>query len=114
MLNKSSGAVAPKEHEACVDMKLPNGGRLNRVFIQMGIAYARCPKPSTEASITTIRKQKADTYKKVVVKKAKIAPTKKSGVVKIIRQKPKSGLKGTSERELALAKPLGATEMFAL
>jgi hypothetical protein len=38
---------------------------------------------------------------------------KKVGVVKIIRSKPKSGVKGISERELALARPLGMTNKFA-
>jgi hypothetical protein len=39
----------PKEHEACIHMKLPNGGLLNRVFEEMGITYAPCPESGTEA-----------------------------------------------------------------
>jgi hypothetical protein len=39
-----------KENEACILVMLPNGGRLNRVFEQMGVAYAprleRVLKPS--------------------------------------------------------------------
>jgi hypothetical protein len=39
----------PKEYDALSTTKLPNGGRLNHVFEQMGLAYAPWPLPGTKA-----------------------------------------------------------------
>jgi hypothetical protein len=83
------GNYGPKEHEACVNAKLPNGGCLNRVFEHMGIAYTLCLEPVTEAFVVATRKQKVDDSGKTIVKKAKVAPKKKVGVMKIIRPKAK-------------------------
>jgi hypothetical protein len=99
-----------KENEAYILVMLPNGGRLNRVFEQMGVAYAPRLEPGTKAFTTATKKRKAGSCVKTVVKKARMAPAKKVGMVKIIR--PKIGAKGTSERELALAKPLGMAKKF--
>jgi hypothetical protein len=81
---------------------------------QMGVAYALRPTPGTEASATTTRKRKADASKKTIGKKAKVVPTKKADIVKIIRPKPRSGMKGPSKRELVLVKPLGVTKKFSI
>jgi hypothetical protein len=43
------GIFGPKEHDALEMAKLPNGGLLNHVFEQMGVAYAPRPLPRTEA-----------------------------------------------------------------
>jgi hypothetical protein len=37
-----------KEYDAPSMVNLPNGGRLNHVFEQMGLAYAPWPLPGTE------------------------------------------------------------------
>jgi hypothetical protein len=44
------GCFEPREHDALMTMKLLNGGCLNRVLEQMGVAYALCPLPGSEAS----------------------------------------------------------------
>jgi hypothetical protein len=44
------GSYGPKEHDALMTAKLPNGGRLNWVFEQMGVPYAPRPLPGIEAS----------------------------------------------------------------
>jgi hypothetical protein len=50
--------------------------------------------------------------KKVKVAQVKAAPAKKINVVKVIWPKPKSGPRGMSEIELALAKPIGVSKKF--
>jgi hypothetical protein len=59
-----------------------------------------------------MRKQKADSSGKVATKKVKVALTKKVSMVKIVRPKPTPGPTGTSEIELALAKPPGVSKKF--
>jgi hypothetical protein len=99
----------PREHDAYVSVKLPNGGRLNRVFEQMGVAYVS----RADACSATTRKRKVDTFgKKNRQKKAKVAPKKKADVVKIIWPKVKSGVKGLCEIELALVKPIKGTKKY--
>jgi hypothetical protein len=44
------GSFRLMEYNALVTAKLPNNGRLNRVFEQMGILYAPHPLSGTEAS----------------------------------------------------------------
>jgi hypothetical protein len=44
------GSYGPKEHDALMTAKLPNGGRLNWVFEKMGVPYAPRPLPGIEAS----------------------------------------------------------------
>jgi hypothetical protein len=63
------GSYGPKEHDACVAMKLPNDGRLNRVFKQMRVAYTPCPMSGTDAFAVGTRKQKADASGKVATKR---------------------------------------------
>jgi hypothetical protein len=60
----------------------------------MGVAYALHPKPGIESSAVATKKWMVDASGKVVMKKAKIEPTKKASMVKIIGLKPKSGMKG--------------------
>jgi hypothetical protein len=43
----------------------------------------------------------------MAAKKMKVASAKKMGVIKIVRSKLRPGPRGTSEIELALAKPIG-------
>jgi hypothetical protein len=47
---KILGSFRPKEYDALTMAKLPNGGHLNSVFEQMGLAYSPCPLPDSEAS----------------------------------------------------------------
>jgi hypothetical protein len=61
---KSLGSYGPKEQEACMVVKLSNGGRLNRVFEQMGVSYGPRPLPGSEAFRPASRKKKADLSKK--------------------------------------------------
>jgi hypothetical protein len=49
-VEKILGSFGPKEYDALTTAKLPNGERLNRVFEQMGLAYALRPLPGSEAS----------------------------------------------------------------
>jgi hypothetical protein len=65
------GSFEPKEYNILSSMKLPNGGRLNRVFEQMGVPYGPRPLPGTEVSQTAIKKQKAEVSKKLVAKRMK-------------------------------------------
>jgi hypothetical protein len=43
------GSFEPKEYDTLSTVNLPNGGHLNRVFKQMGLAYAPRPLPKAEA-----------------------------------------------------------------
>jgi hypothetical protein len=77
------GSYGPKEHDVCITTKLSNGGHLNRVFEQVGVANAPRSMPITIAFPVAMRKWKADTFGK-----GKVAPVKKVGVVKTIQLKP--------------------------
>jgi hypothetical protein len=44
------GSFRPREHDALVTAKLPNGGSVNHVLENMGLAYTQCSLPSSEAS----------------------------------------------------------------
>jgi hypothetical protein len=68
---KILGSYGPKEHEACMVTKLPNGGRISRVLEQIGVSYAPRPLLSIEAFTAATRKRKADMSKKTVAKKVK-------------------------------------------
>jgi hypothetical protein len=52
------GSYGPKEHDACIAVKLPNGGRLSRVFEQMGAAYTthQCQVPMPSLRLRVNRK----------------------------------------------------------
>jgi hypothetical protein len=50
------GSFGPKEFDALEMVKLPNAGHLNHVFEQMGVAYAPCLLPGTEAFQATREK----------------------------------------------------------
>jgi hypothetical protein len=106
------GSYGPKEHDVCIVMKLLNGGHLNRVFKKMGVAYAPHLMSGIDAFAAAMRKWKADTSEKMAAKKAKVARVKKVGVIKIVQPKPRPGPRGTSEKELALAKPIGVSKKF--
>jgi hypothetical protein len=58
------GSIRLKEYDTLNAVKLPNGGRLNYVFEQMGVPYGLRPLPDTEASQAAIKKQKAEVSKK--------------------------------------------------
>jgi hypothetical protein len=110
---KILGSYGPREHDACMMVKLPNDGHLNWVFKQMGVPYALCPLPGTDAFTAATKKQKADTSRRVVAKKVmvipakatpvKAAPTKKISVLKVIQPKAKLRPRGMYEIELVLA-----------
>jgi hypothetical protein len=68
------GSYGCAEHDACIQA-LPNGGRLNRVFEKVGVAYGPYPEPGTEASMKAARKRKVDAgKKKLAAPKAAAAP----------------------------------------
>jgi hypothetical protein len=54
------GSYEPKEYDVFVMAKLLNGGRLNRVFEHMGVPYAPCPLPGTEAFQVATRSQHSE------------------------------------------------------
>jgi hypothetical protein len=91
---KVLGSYGPREHDACMVMKLSNDGHLNRVFEQMGIPYGPRPLPGTDAFVAATKNRKANVSKKTVMKKAKVvlvkavpvkvAPSNKLSVVKVI------------------------------
>jgi hypothetical protein len=54
------GSFVLKKHGALKMVNLPNGGRLNRDFEQMGMAYAPSPLLGTEASQAVREKRKAE------------------------------------------------------
>jgi hypothetical protein len=53
------GSFGPKEYDALTTVKVPNGGHLNSVFEQIGLAYAPRPLPSSEASQVEREKRKS-------------------------------------------------------
>jgi hypothetical protein len=117
------GSFRPKEYDTLSMVKLPNGGRLNRVFEQMGLAYAPRWLPKIEAFQTAKEKRKAEVSKNHIAKKAKttasraalskMVPPRKIGVVKMVWLRIKIGPQGTSEIEWALTKPVGVSKKFA-
>jgi hypothetical protein len=72
--DKILGSFGPKEYDILTTAKLPNGGRLNCGFEQMGLAYAPCPLPDSKASQAVREKRKAEVSKKLATKKAKTSP----------------------------------------
>jgi hypothetical protein len=128
---KVLGSFGPREYDALRWVNIPNGGRLNRDFKQMGVLYSPRPGPGSTASQSANRKRKAVVAKKTAAKKAKAGsgpasssrvvlpppkagPTKKVSVLKISHPKARPGPRGTSAIELALAKPLGVSKKFCL
>jgi hypothetical protein len=119
---KVLGSYGPREHDALMTVKLPNGGRINQVFEQMGVPYAPRLLPGTEAFQIATKKRKTDVSKKPSAKKMKIfqgkaapakaAPPNKMSVVKVTRPKAKPGPRGTSEIELVLAKLIRLSKKF--
>jgi hypothetical protein len=118
------GSFRLKEYDALSTVNLPNGGHLNHIFEQIGLAYAPRPLPWTEAFLAAKEKRKAEVSKKPVAKKVKTmasraAPSKmvllrKIGVVKMVRPSIKLRVQGTSEIELAPAKPVGVSKKLCL
>jgi hypothetical protein len=66
---KIHGSFGPKEYDALTTAKLLNGGHLNRVFQQMGLAYALHPLLGSETSQAVREKQKAKVSKKLLQKR---------------------------------------------
>jgi hypothetical protein len=66
------GSIVPREYDVVMAVKLPNGGRLNHVLEQMGVADGPPSLPGSEASQAARDKQKAKVSKKPAAKKAKI------------------------------------------
>jgi hypothetical protein len=118
------GSFRLKEYDALRTAKLPNRGRLNLVFEHMGVPYALCPLLGTEAFLAVTKKWKGEMSKKPATKKAKgvqskatpakMVPPKKKSILKVIQPKAKLGPKGTSEIELAQAKPIEVSKKFCL
>jgi hypothetical protein len=65
------GSFRPREHDALMMMKHPNGGRLNRVLEQIGVAYAPRLLPDSEASQVAWDKRKVEVSKKSAAKRVK-------------------------------------------
>jgi hypothetical protein len=105
-------------------VNLTNGGHLNRIFEQMGLAYAPQPLPRTEAFQTAKEKRKAEVLRKPVAKmvktvtsrvtRSKMAALRKIRVVKMVRLRIKIGVHGMLEIELALTKLVGVSKKFCL
>jgi hypothetical protein len=105
-------------------VNLTNGGHLNRVFEQMGLAYAPQPLPRTEAFQTVKEKRKAEVLRKPVAKmvkavtsrvtRSKTAALRKIRVVKMVRLRIKIRVHRMSEIELALTKLVGVSKKFCL
>jgi hypothetical protein len=118
------GSLGLKEYDALSMVKLPNGGCLNHVFEQMGLAYASRPLPRTEAFLAAKEKCKVEVSKKLIPKKAKIAviqaaPSymvlpRKISVVKMVQLRVRLRLQHTLEIELALLKLVGVSNFFFL
>jgi hypothetical protein len=124
-------SFGPREYDALRVANIPNGGRLNHVFEQMGVSYFPHPEPGFVASQSANRKQKAEVVKKPAAKKVKagtgqaslsrvvphlprVGPTKKVGVLKISQSKARPGPRGTTTIELALVKPVEVSKKFCL
>jgi hypothetical protein len=118
------GSFGSKEYDVFSMAKLPNGGHLNHIFEQMLLAYTLWQLPETEAFQAAREKRKAEVSKKPIAKKAKTfvsqetsskaVPSRKIGVVKMVRPRVKLRLQGTSEIELALVKPVGVSKKICL
>jgi hypothetical protein len=52
---KVLGSFGPREYDALVAVNIPNGGRLNRVFEQIGVSYAPRSLLGSEASQGAIK-----------------------------------------------------------
>jgi hypothetical protein len=65
------GSFKPREHDALKMAKLPNGGCLNHVLEQMGVAYAPHPLPGSNVSQVARDKRKAEVTKKQATKMVK-------------------------------------------
>jgi hypothetical protein len=128
---KMLGSFRPKEYDALFMVNILSGGCLNRVIEQMGVPYATRPLPGSKASQVAIKKWKAEVSKKPSAKRVKAGPsraapskmappppksglTKKISILKIAQPKAKPGPRGTSEIELALARPIGVSKKFHL
>jgi hypothetical protein len=96
----------------------------------MGLAYAPRLLPSGEASQTVREKRNAEVSKKPAAKEVKTSlvgattsqvvpppsktgPPRKISVVKVVHPRAKPGPQGTSEIELALAKPVGVSKKIS-
>jgi hypothetical protein len=116
------GSYGPREHDACVIVKLPNSGCLNYVFEQIRVPYALRPLSGMEASQSVTSKRKTDISKNMTAKKPKLAQRGKAAlvkmtppkriVIKVDRLRAKPGLRGTSQIEFILVKPIGVPKNF--
>jgi pyruvate/2-oxoglutarate dehydrogenase complex dihydrolipoamide acyltransferase (E2) component len=130
-VERALGCFGPREYDAFKVVNIPNRGRFNRILEQMGVSYAPCPLPGSEASQAASKKWKVEVSKKTAAERAKagpsqalpsktappspkMGPAKKVGILKIARPKVKLGPRGTSEIKLALAKPVGVSKKFYL
>jgi hypothetical protein len=106
------GSFGPRDCDAVMAVKLPNGGHLNRVFEQKGVAYAPRPLPGSEASQVVRDKRKAEVSKKPAVKKAKtsigcaapskMVPAPSRGVPPPPKMAPSSSKAGPSKKMTVL------------
>jgi hypothetical protein len=67
------GSFVLREYDVVMAAKLLNGGHLNHILDQMGVAYGPRLLPVSEASRAVRDKQNAEVSKKLAVKKAKIS-----------------------------------------
>jgi hypothetical protein len=74
---------------------IPKGGRLDCAFKKAGVAYVAHSEASTYASVDASKKRKAHALGKPMTKRAKSAPKKKTGTVKLIPSKERLSLKRT-------------------
>jgi hypothetical protein len=85
---------------------VPNGGRLNRVFELVGVAYGPRLEPGTEAHVEASKQRKVDAYSKVANKCMKVPVKKRTELLMIVVPRAKSSGKRPSDVEIASAKPV--------
>jgi hypothetical protein len=111
------GSYTCPEHEACV-MNLCNGGRLNRVFELVEVAYGPQPEPGTEEFTEASKKRRMNATGKNLGKRARVLRKKKVDTAKAAMvlgkactpqgkgatPRGKGGLKLPSDAEVASAR----------
>ena len=105
------GKYKSEEHAACIE-QIPNNGRMNRVFEEMGVPYAPRSDPSAEADkeksgakASSVSKEKSSgkassggkTMIKVAARKEKSGPVKKN-----VRKESSVTIDGANKKRLRI------------
>jgi hypothetical protein len=86
------GSYTRSEHDTCIT-SLRNGGRLNRMFELMGVAYSPRLVPGSDAFTEASKKRKEDAAGKAPVKHPRASRKKKGECVKASTSRGKARLK---------------------